>query len=258
MIEVPPMTSNAALRQKQHYEKIHDDYERHYYDPQSMAYRERFYYRQLFDGVDLNGNCVADLTSGSGHTSLEVLKRFPNVALTGFDNSPSACAAYQELVGHPAVECDLTQPMDVQREFDAVIMICGLHHCVNDLSQTLTNVANILKQGGLFLFADPNGDYVLEFARKIWYRLDKYYDAETEEAQKYKTLLELGADRFVAKNTWWMGGPGYFLVLNSLHFRLPHGIKKFIARPLMAVDTLYNLLPGKLLFPYFVAQWERK
>jgi hypothetical protein len=33
---------SAALRQKRHYEAIHDDYERHYYDSSSMAFRNEF------------------------------------------------------------------------------------------------------------------------------------------------------------------------------------------------------------------------
>jgi hypothetical protein len=58
-----------STRQKQHYEAIHTNYEDHYYDAQSMAYRERFYYDPLFEGLDLNGCRVADLASGSGHNS---------------------------------------------------------------------------------------------------------------------------------------------------------------------------------------------
>ena len=251
--------SDAAKRQKSHYETIHDDYERHYYDPDSMAYRERFYYRQLFDGIDLDGWKVADLTSGSGHTSLRVLKQFPKAEISGFDNSPSACEAYEKNVGRPAVECDLTLPLDVEEgSYDAAIMICGLHHLVNDLPQVMKNVGTMVRPGGLFLIADPNANYVLEGARKIWYRIDRYYDHETEETQSYGTLLNLGAEWFEHRKAWWMGGPGYFLVLNSLHFRLPHGLKRVIAKPLMAVDAVYNMLPGEFLFPYYVAQWTRR
>jgi hypothetical protein len=39
-----------STRQKLHYETIHLDYEDHYYDAQSMRFREQFYYGPLFEG----------------------------------------------------------------------------------------------------------------------------------------------------------------------------------------------------------------
>jgi len=108
-----------STRQKQHYEAIHTNYEDHYYDAQSMAYRERFYYDPLFEGLDLNGCRVADLASGSGHNSVALLKRFPKAVVTGFDISSSACKAYRHNVGRPGIEADLTKPLDHPDKFDA-------------------------------------------------------------------------------------------------------------------------------------------
>src|SRR6476660_5880416 len=96
-----PAVSIDSTRQKRHYEAIHTNYEDHYYDAQSMAYRERFYYDPLFEGLDLNGCTVADLASGSGHSSVALLKRFPKAVVTGFDISSSACEAYRRNVGRP-------------------------------------------------------------------------------------------------------------------------------------------------------------
>src|ERR1700737_4489299 len=99
---------SAGRSQKEHYESIHEIYESHYYDEQSMAYRERFYYDPLFDELDLNGCAVADLASGSGHNSLAVLRRFPKAIVTGFDISTAACEDYRRNVGRPGIETDLT------------------------------------------------------------------------------------------------------------------------------------------------------
>ena len=78
---VQPRVGMDSSRQKQHYTAIHDAYEAHYYDAPSMAYRSRFIYRWLFDGVDFRGAEVADLACGSGYNSVALeraLRRRPH------------------------------------------------------------------------------------------------------------------------------------------------------------------------------------
>ncbi len=53
--------AEASDRQARHYDRILSDYDRHYYDAQSSAYRERFIIGPLVEGLDLNGLEVADL-----------------------------------------------------------------------------------------------------------------------------------------------------------------------------------------------------
>src|SRR5262245_7867661 len=145
-----PVMSDSA-RQKAHYEAIHSDYEDHYYDAESMAFRERFYYDLLFAGLDLNGCTVADLASGSGHNSRAVLRRFPKAVVTGFDISTAACEDYRRNVGRPCLEADLTRPLGYPEKFDVAMIVGGLHHCVGDLLAALQNVATLLRPAGQFL-----------------------------------------------------------------------------------------------------------
>ena len=44
-----------VLKQKTHYETIHDKYEAYYFDSESMAFREKFVYDVMFDGVHAQG-----------------------------------------------------------------------------------------------------------------------------------------------------------------------------------------------------------
>src|SRR5262245_36293910 len=171
------MTSEPApLRQQQHYETIHDDYERHYYDASSMAFRSRFVYDVLFDGIDLNGKLVADLASGSGHNSLAVLHRFPGARVVGIDISPKACASYERLTGSKAYQLDLTAGRAPGITVDVAMVVGGLHHCVSDLPATLRTIAGIVRPRGLLLMFEPNREYLLEGARRLWYRLDRYFE----------------------------------------------------------------------------------
>lgn len=245
-------------RQRHHYERIHNDYERHYYDPTSMAFRNRFVYDVMFEGIDLNGKRVADLASGSGHNSLAVLERFPAASVTGFDISPSACRGYRELVGAQAHEIDLTAGTDPGMRFDAAIVVGGLHHCVSDLAGTFRTIGALLDRGGLLLMYEPNSECVLEALRRLWYRHDRYFDAATEHALAHGEIAAIAsADSFSPIACRYSGGPAYFLILNSLVFRIPLGLKRYLAPPLFLLEAAYNRLPWKACFPTFIARWRK-
>jgi len=253
------MADSASQRQKKLYEAIHDDYEDHYYDTVSMEYRDRYYYDPIFSGLNLNKRAVADLAAGSGHNSLIALKRFPEVELTGFDISSKACASYNALVQRPAIESDLTKPFSHSEQFDAAMIFGGLHHCVADIPATLTNISNLLKPGGMFLMLEPNRCFFLEVARKLWYRMDdKYFDAATEAALDHRNLCELGRKEFTPIDIQYLGGPAYFLLAQSLLFRLPKGAKTALKPPLLLMEEFYNLFSGEHMSPYFIARWRKK
>jgi SAM-dependent methyltransferase len=246
-----------SARQKAHYEAIHSNYEDHYYDAESMAYRERFYYDPLFAGLDLNACRVADLACGSGHNSLAVLRRFPKAIVTGFDISSAACEAYRRNVGRPCLETDLTQPLGYPEKFDVVMIVGGLHHCVGDLPAALRNVAGLLSRGGRFLLLEPNRECVLDGARRLWYRLDKYFDAATERALAHSDILKQAGSQFSAERVGYYGGPGYFLISQSLLFRIPKPLKRAMAPTLMVMESVFNRIPMRWIHPYFVARWVR-
>lgn len=244
-------------RQKHHFEKIHDQYEAHYYDAASMAYRDEFIYRPLFDGLDFNGKSVADLASGSGHNSKAVLEYFPGASVTGFDISPKACRAYEMNVGHKAYELDLTKPLNLDLKFDAAMVIGGLHHCVSDLPQTIKNISRLVKPNGLLLMVEPNSAHFLEAVRKRWYKLDAYFDEDSEHALDHDEILSMAAPYFTEEFKRYMGGPAYFFVLNSMIMRVPLKLKPYISPPFMVLERCYSHLPGRAPFNVFLARWQR-
>lgn len=247
---------DAGALQRTHYERIYDAYERHYYDPTAIRYRERFIYSWLFDGLDLNGKTVADLASGSGHNSLAILRRFPGALVTGFDVSPSACRDYTRNTGRPAVLCDLTKPIETADRFDCALVIGGLHHCVSNLKTTLEYISRLVKPGGTFLLVEPNAACFLELIRKLWYRADRHFQADTERALTHGELTNL-TPNFSPSAVRYFGGPAYFLLCNSLIMRVPLWLKPAIERPLTVLETAYNALPGHKPFPAFMAKWRQ-
>lgn len=246
--------------QKELYVNIHDDYEAHYFDDISNKYRRDFIFGSLFDDIDINHLSVADLASGSGGNTIELLKVFPGAKVVGFDISPRACQAYRKNTGCDCTELNLMAPLpgSLAEKFDVVMIIGGLHHCISDLNQTLKNVDYMLRPGGYFLMCEPNSRFMLENIRKAWYRLDKYFDAETEAALDHNDIYQSVSDQYRVDRVDYMGGPGYFLLLNSMVLRIPLGVKKYLARFLFFADRIFNCLHGHVLFPVFCARWVKK
>ncbi|HEX5108645.1 MAG TPA: class I SAM-dependent methyltransferase [Vicinamibacterales bacterium] len=250
--------STTSNPQAEHYDDILDDYDRHYYDPYSLQYREQFILAPLLDGVDLRGKRVADLASGSGETTRFLMRRFPGVECTGFDVSPEAVRRYRAKTQRDAIEFDLTRAHYSGEPFDAAIIMGGLHHCAADIHGALKNVATMLRPGGSFLLFEPNREYLLEAGRRLWYRLDRYFDAGNERALSHGELLSAAAGAFDCRRVQYFGGPAFFLVYNSLVFRLSKGAKAAAAPALIGAERLYGRLPSKWFFSSFLAHWVRR
>ena len=246
--------------QKELYEKIHEEYESHYYDADSMAYRERFMYGNLFNGLNLNDCDVAELAPGSGYNTLEIQKRFPKARITGYDISEKACKDYRKKTGCEAFQIDLTKEYSGKKNFyDFAIIIGGLHHCIADLPTTLKNIHSMLKLNGWLIMAEPNKKFFLQGLRNIWYKVDKrYFDPSTEAALDHDELVKLSDDIFSVHDIQFIGGPGFILIYNSMAFRMPKKLKHVIAPPLFSIDSLYNRLSSSYWFPFFLARWQAK
>ena len=257
-MRAPAMTSGSA-RQKKHYENVHEVYKDHYYDETSMSYRRKFIYDPALSGLDLNGLMVADLACGSGAGSLEVLRRFPRAQISGFDISEKAIADYRQ-TGLPAYSVDLTEPMrttELQAQFDVAMIFGSLHHCVTRLETTLQNIAAMIKPGGKLIMMEPNL-FFMRSVRRFWYRVDPSFDAPTEDGLSHRAIHGLVSNLFDVEMVTHLGGAGYFLILNSMIFRMPKHIKRKLAPPLMIFDELYNRINVPRLHPYFIARWRRR
>lgn len=246
-----------SSRQERLYVEIHDEYVHHYFDAESMQYRREFIIDPLLAGLDFNGMKVAELACSGGANSRMLIERYPDVDITGFDISPAACEEYRETVGRPCHQLDLTKGETPESGFDVAVVIGAIHHCVADLPGTFRTIAKMVRPGGQLLMMEPSCEYVLEGARKLWYRADPYFDAPTEEALAHDAILRTARPFFRPNRVQHLGGPGYLLILQSLAFRMPKPVKRAISPPLMAFDRLYNRLPGRLPFPYFLARWDR-
>lgn len=246
-------------RQKAHYEALHDSYAAHYYDRWSSAYRDEFIYGPMWQGVDLNGRQVADFASGAGHNSVALRQRFPGAQVVGFDIAETACRDYAATLGAPARQIDLTRPVHAAAaEFDAGMIVGGLHHCVSDLTAALRNIAILLKPGASFFLVEPNNRHFLERIRRTWYRHDSNFDHLTEQALDHDEVSSQASRWFDVEKVAYFGGPAYFLILNSLILRVPPAMKSIMTPPLTMAERAWGRLPGKAPHAAFVARWRRR
>jgi SAM-dependent methyltransferase len=245
--------------QEAHYVEIHDAYASHYYDAPSLRYRERFLFSPLLKHLNLNGSRIADVACGSGYNSLLLRSHFPSARFEGFDISPVACADYRRLLDSPAHHVDLTLPLSIQGEqFDAAIVIGGLHHCVQNLAAAFDNLGRIVRPGGHLLLWEANAGFLLQAIRDSWYRKDRLFEEETERALTVEEVEAAADPYFTNTRLRYFGGPAYFFILNSLVTRIPLSVKPMIERPLFVVEAAWNTLKNPALFPTFSGIWQRR
>ncbi len=252
----------ASEPQKVLYERVHSDYAAHCYGPASLAYRREFILSLLRTEPPLNlDQCrLADLACGDGYNSVILKEWFPEVQCVGFDISPSACDEYRRLTGWDAYDTDLTKPLDVQAvggPYDGAIVIGGLHHTVSNLPEAIKNIAALVRPGGFLYMMEPNNRYFLEGMRRLWYRLDKNFDAITEHALDHAALAEMAAPWFSPLSVRYYGGPAYFLIQTSMITRVPLWLKSRIAPVLMPFERLHAHLPHPRFHAFFTAIWKR-
>lgn len=245
-------------RQKEIFESIHEEYYATTADYYAQSYKEKHLYSRV-EHLLGDATTVMELASGKGETSGWLRGRNPSLLITGCDISEPAAKDYTALHGRPCFVADLTKPFEHREKYDAVIVMGGVHHLVEDLNTAFDNIANLLVPGGKLIMAEPNADYFLNPIRRLWYKIDKKnFDAATEEALSHSGLFAAHGQKFRKVAVSYLGGPAYFLLTMNMFLRLPNVSKRVSAPTLMAIERLFEKLPGRLPFAAFVACWERR
>lgn len=248
------MTENI---QKKLYESIHDEYSRHHYHETSLEYRRKYLTRHLIGGNLLDGSRIADIACGSGWNTILMAEHLPNATFEGYDISQKACEDYTALTGYKAHCVDLTTMSFEGEPFDAAMVCGGLHHMMNDLHSAAKTLSKMIKPGGYLFTHDPNANFFLDRVRLFWYKKDRMF-AENESSLSAEQLRQLFHQDFEMISTAFLGGPAYIFIYNSGIMRMPLWTKRPLFKPLMALEKLYNFLPGEAPFPLFIARWKRK
>lgn len=257
----PPNVWQAQLgvserQQQQHYDAIAADYEAHYSDEWSVEYRRRFIYEPMFAELNLLGMNVLDAMCGSGQTTEYLLSRGANV--TGLDISNEVIETFQtRWTKATAVNRSLLDSGLPDNAFDCIVVVGGLHHIHPNVKRAVTELHRILKPGGHLCFMEPHRGSLPDLVRRVWYRFDRFF-SDNEASIDIERLRRDFAEQFELKRVAHLGNVAFLLVLNSLIFRIPQGVKRILAPWLLKVEPVINTLQTKLTSCFVVAQWQKR
>jgi SAM-dependent methyltransferase len=242
--------------QKAHYRRILSEYERHYDDECAQAYRRRFMCEVMLAGIHLDGASVLEAMCGSGQATGFLLSRGARV--TGLDISDVALASFRKRWPTcPAVCSSILKPPLRPRSFDVVLVVGGLHHVHPHLDEAVTKIHELLADGGVLCFAEPHAGSVVNMARWVWYRLDRRVFAEGESAVDLGVLKARHASLFRSEREVYFGNLAYFLVLNSMIFRIPPEWKATYASCCMRVEALLSPLHTRFFSAGVLCVWRK-
>jgi ubiquinone/menaquinone biosynthesis C-methylase UbiE len=250
---VAPSTAEEA--QSAHYDRIIVEYDAHYGDPCSQAYRDRFINRPMFEGLDLEGREVLEAMCGSGMTTRALLSR--GASVTGLDISELAIGSFQRRWP----ECNVAQTSLIRsnlpsESFDAVVVVGGLHHLQPHVSEAVEEIHRVLRPGGSFCFFEPHTGSLPDLFRRLWYKLDSRF-APNEAAIDVGALKREFGDRFEFVSETYGGNVAFLFVANSLVLRIPLSWKRFYTPALLRLETLIEGLQGKRLGCFVVGRWKK-
>ena len=251
-----PLTKPEERAQGAHYDEIGSAYEQHYDDPWSRRYREMFIERRLLDGVPLGGRRVLEAMCGSGAATAALLAGGARVA--GLDISTQQVTAFKARWPRASViRGSMLDTGFASNAFDAVVIVGGLHHLQPHVDRAIGEVHRLLRPGGVFAFCEPHAGSWPDALRRLWYRRDPLFEPN-EAAVDVKPLIEKHRDGFEVVATHYGGGLAYLLVYNSMVFRVPLGLKKYYAGPLLAFESLTARMQGERLSCFVVARWRKR
>jgi SAM-dependent methyltransferase len=248
--------SSASL-QREHYQKhFFEKYEQHYDDPCSQRYRNEFIHEPLFAEDPLAGADVLEAMCGSGETTSYLMSRGARV--TGLDLSEAAIASFSKRWPKMRGVCaSITESGLPDASFDAAVVIGGLHHLHPNVEDGIREVGRILRPGGRFYFVEPHVGSLPDLARKFWYARDAYF-ASNEASIDVDELQQSVADIFAVDRAFHFGTFGWLLVLNSMIFRIPVGLKPLYTRPAIALERVLGPITTKALSCQAACVWVKR
>lgn len=255
-IAQPPRLCASEQLQQDHYDQIADEYEAHYSDACSLAYRRRFIYGPMFAGLELSGMRVLDAMCGSGQTTQYLLAH--GALVTGLDLSNEVISSFKSRwTNCDAIQRSLVDSGLPADHFDCVVIVGGLHHIHPNVSAALHEINRVLKPGGYLCFMEPHSGSLPDIIRRFWYKHDRFF-SDNEASINVESLEREFSAQFKSSRVSYLGNIAFLFVLNSLIFRIPLRAKPYYSPVFIKLESLINKLQGKLTSCFVVARWQKQ
>jgi len=251
MVEQRPEDAQAA-----HYDSLAERYEAEYDDLGSRAYRDRFIHAAMIDAEELVGARVLEAMSGSGQATRYLKAAGADVA--GLDISEAQIERFRNRwPGCDGICASIFESGLEASSFDGIVIIGGLHHVHPRVPDALAEAHRLLRPGGWLCFMEPHSGSLPDRARRLWYRLDPLFE-ENEASIDVEALEREFSDRFVFESKVHRGNVAFLLVLNSMVFRIPPGLKRWISPPLLGLEFALLPLQTRWNSCFVVARWRKR
>jgi SAM-dependent methyltransferase len=235
--------SGVEAKQKQYYNEIASEYDRHYASPEALRYRQQIYMQILRD-IPLEGKDVLDAMCGGGQNTAALAGT--GCRVVGLDLSEGQCEQYAQRFPDARARCGSVLDTGFPDASFDLIVCDSLHHLHPYVNDGVRELLRLLRPGGHLLVWEPSAGSVLDLARKLWYRLDPKYFEENEAAIDLERLARThaGALRMVRRR--YGGNVAYLLVFTSMVFRIPVKVARYLAPVLMPVERALGILQTRL------------
>jgi SAM-dependent methyltransferase len=192
---------------------------------------------------------------GSGQATAWLLERGARV--TGLDISDAAIEKFRGRFPQcAAIRASILESGLPPARFDGVLVMGGLHHVHPAVGQAVSEIHRVLRPGGWLGFGEPHAGSIADLGRRWWYRHDPLFEAG-EAAIDLEALKVEFAGRFEFELERYVGSAAYLLVYNSMVFRVPLGLKRYYAPPLMALERALGFLHGRRTACFVLARWRK-
>jgi len=127
----------------------------------------------------------------------------------------------------------------------------------NDLDGLFRNIKRFIAPAGLLVFVEPNALF-LDSIRKLWYRFDSRFDSINESAINPFAIYEMYGSSFKSERITFFGGPGFFLVQNSMILGIPKIVKRLFSKSLTRFDLWFSQFQFERGLPAFFTVWRNQ
>lgn len=265
------MKKHEIERQKEHFEKIAEQYYRARQNSNHLLYKNLLweYFLERNENIfqrNIEVTCLEAMCGyGEGYKILinYLKKHHPTLKFTykGFDYSENLVNISNK--NNPEINIEhknILTYSDKNYNCNLIILIGGLHHVYNHSMDAMKNVSTVLNTGGYFINFEPtNNNFIFQKIRELIYNKNTLFDDETEKAfsliELNKIFKESGYELI---DQIYPGLLGYILYYNPDAFPILNVGNNKIVRWLFNIEKkLFLTFLGKYLSFATLTVWKK-
>lgn len=229
--------SVTESNQKKYYNRIANEYDKHYAKEEALHYRYSIY-DSLLNEFNFKDKLVLDAMCGGGQNTSFFLSKGATVA--GIDISDNQCAFYKKRFPENLIFCQSILGNELAENFYDVIITDSLHHTHPNVKNCINEFNRLLKPGGLLILWEPSAKSIFDVLRNIWYKMDKKYFENNEKAIDLKRLTLDYNNKFELLSKKYGGNLAYLFVNLTMGLRIPTRVVKYYSKPLFYIDKFVS------------------